>query len=59
VIGFDDSEVAELVGLTSIRHPLEESGRVAAETLLAEFSNPDRPLQHVTLKLGLLERDTT
>jgi DNA-binding LacI/PurR family transcriptional regulator len=59
VIGFDDSEVAELLGLTSIRQPLEESGRVAAETLLGELANANRGLQHVTLRLTLVERETT
>lgn len=59
VIGFDDSDIAEHLGLTSIRQPLEESGQVATETLLGELSNPNRSLQHVTLKLTLIERETT
>lgn len=59
VIGFDDSDIAEHLGLTSIRQPLEESGQVAAETLLGELSNPNRSLQHVTLRLTLVERETT
>ena len=59
IIGFDDSDVAELMGLTSIRQPLEESGRLAAETLLAELANPERALQHIALKLALVERETT
>ena len=59
VIGFDDSEVAELLGLTSIRQPLEESGQAAAEILLGELANPNRSLQHLTLRLTLVERDTT
>jgi len=58
IVGFDDSEVAELLGLTSIRQPLEESGHVATETLLGELANPNRSLQHTTLKLTLVERET-
>src|SRR5262249_11701462 len=34
VIGFDDAPIADLVGLTSVRQPLEEKGRTAAEILL-------------------------
>ena len=34
VIGFDDVEVAALVGLTTVRQPLFESGRRGAELLL-------------------------
>jgi DNA-binding LacI/PurR family transcriptional regulator len=59
VVGFDDSELAEHLGLTSVRQPFEESGRVAAETLLAQLREPARTLQHVTLKLVLIERETT
>jgi DNA-binding LacI/PurR family transcriptional regulator len=34
VVGFDDVEVAALVGLTTVRQPLFESGRRGAELLL-------------------------
>jgi LacI family transcriptional regulator len=59
IIGFDDSELAEQLGLTSVRQPLEDSGEIAAQTLLASLANPTRTLQHVTLKLTLVERETT
>jgi DNA-binding LacI/PurR family transcriptional regulator len=59
VVGFDDSELAVHLGLTSVRQPFEESGRVAAETLLAQLRDPARTLQHITLKLTLIERETT
>jgi DNA-binding LacI/PurR family transcriptional regulator len=59
VVGFDDSELAELLGLTSVRQPLEESGAAAAEILLGELAQPGRTLQHVTLRLSLVERETT
>jgi LacI family transcriptional regulator/LacI family repressor for deo operon, udp, cdd, tsx, nupC, and nupG len=35
VIGFDDIEIAAVVGLTTVRQPLRESGRRGAELLLA------------------------
>jgi LacI family transcriptional regulator len=59
VVGFDDSELAEHLGLTSVRQPFEESGRVAGEILLAQLRDPSRSLQQVTLKLSLVERTTT
>jgi DNA-binding LacI/PurR family transcriptional regulator len=59
VIGFDDIDVAEHVDLTTIRQHLDESGRLAAEILLARISEPNRPLQHITLPLNLIERMTT
>ena len=58
VVGFDDSDIAEPLGLTSVRQPLEESGELATETLLAQLANPRRSLKHITLKLSLAERTT-
>ena len=59
VIGFDDIDVAEHVDLTTIRQHLDESGRLAAEILLARISESQRPLQHINLPLTLIERQTT
>ena len=59
MIGFDDSDIAQHLGLTSIRQPLEESGQLAAETLLSQMASPDGPLRHVSLRLNLIERETT
>jgi DNA-binding LacI/PurR family transcriptional regulator len=58
VIGFDDIDVAEHVDLTTICQHLDESGRLAAEILLARINEPNRPLQHITLPLNLIERLT-
>jgi DNA-binding LacI/PurR family transcriptional regulator len=59
VIGFDDIDVAEHVDLTTVGQHLDESGRLAAEILLARISEPNRPLQHINLPLNLIERLTT
>jgi DNA-binding LacI/PurR family transcriptional regulator len=59
VVGFDDSELAEHLGLTSVRQPFEESGEVAATLLLNQLRDASRALQHITLKLTLVERATT
>lgn len=58
IIGFDDVEIAEYIGLTTIHQPLEESGRVAVELLLARLADPARPPQRVQLPLTLVRRDT-
>jgi len=58
IIGFDDVEIAEYIGLTTVRQPLEESGRVAVELLLARLADPARPAQRVQLPLILVRRDT-
>ena len=58
VVGFDDVEMADYVGLTTVRQPLEESGRVAVELLLARLADPARPPQRVSLPLTLVRRET-
>jgi len=58
VIGFDDVEFADYIGLTTVRQPLEESGRVAVDLLLARLADPSRPIQRVTLPLTLVQRET-
>lgn len=58
IIGFDDLDIAEYVGLTTIRQPLDDSGRIAAELLLSQLNDSRRPVQHVKLPLTVVERDT-
>jgi LacI family transcriptional regulator len=59
VIGFDDVDIADFIGLTTIHQPLEESGRVAVDLLLSRVANPARPAQRVRLPLTLMKRETT
>ncbi len=58
VMGFDDLDVAEYMGLTTIRQQLDESGRVAVDLLLARLANPGRSIQHIQLPLTIVERET-
>jgi LacI family transcriptional regulator len=59
VLGFDDLDIADYVGLSSIRQPLDESGRLAVEILLSRLKDPSRPMRHVRLPLTIIERQTT
>ena len=47
VIGYDDIEAADYVGLTTVRQQLFESGRRGAEMLLAEIGERSEPSRHV------------
>ncbi len=58
IIGFDDIDVAEYMGLTTVRQHLDESGKIAAELLLSRINDPNRPVQHIHLPLNIIERDT-
>jgi DNA-binding LacI/PurR family transcriptional regulator len=58
VIGFDDLDMADYVGLTTVRQHLDDSGRIAVELLLSRLANPSHPVQHVHLPLSIIERET-
>lgn len=58
VIGFDDIDIAELFGLTTISQALDESGRMAAELLKARLADPHRPAQNIELQLQVMARQT-
>lgn len=53
VIGYDDIEAADYVGLTTVRQQLFESGRRGAELLLAEIEerSDQPPVAHLTPEL--------
>jgi DNA-binding LacI/PurR family transcriptional regulator len=61
IVGFDDIELAGYVGLTTVRQPLFESGRLGARLLLDALASDDP--QHedssTVLPLALVERATT
>ena len=59
VIGFDDLDIADYMGITTIRQHLDESGKVAAEMVFSRIADPDRPIQHIRFPLTLVERKTT
>ncbi|MEN4012681.1 MAG: LacI family DNA-binding transcriptional regulator [Chloroflexota bacterium] len=59
ILGFDDLDMADYIGLSTVRQPLDESGRVAAELLFSRVTNPSRSVQHIRLPLTLIERETT
>ncbi len=60
VIGFDDIQEAQQVhpSLTTVRQPLEEMGRLAAQILLARLDDPDLPGERVELPTELIIRDS-
>jgi len=58
VMGFDNLDMAELMELTTIQQPLDDSGRVAVELLLERITTPTHSLKHVQLPLTIIERKT-
>jgi LacI family transcriptional regulator len=59
VLGFDDLDLADYFGLSTIHQSLDESGRLAVEILLSRIKDPERSLRHIRLPLRVVERQTT
>jgi LacI family transcriptional regulator len=58
VMGFDDIEIAEFLGLTTIRQQLKETGRLAVEILLGQLAEQGRPAQQIDMPFTLVQRAT-
>jgi LacI family transcriptional regulator len=55
VVGFDDTDVARVLDLTTVRQPLEESGELATRLLLDHIRRP-APVSTTVLELSLVRR---
>ena len=59
VVGYDDIELAEIVGLTTIRQPLFRSGQRGMQLLLDALRGHPWPPTREVLPLELVVRGTT
>jgi LacI family transcriptional regulator, repressor for deo operon, udp, cdd, tsx, nupC, and nupG len=60
IIGFDDHELADVIGLTTIAQPVADQGAQAAGLLLGQLDDMGgTPPAHVQLPIRLKLRDTT
>jgi DNA-binding LacI/PurR family transcriptional regulator len=59
VIGFDDIEEAEVLGLTTVRQPLRETGVRGAELLLSAIEGHNGDPVEELASLAVIERRTT
>ena len=59
IIGYDDIEMAEFMDLTTIRQPLYESGKKAAEMLLRLLNNPELEKEEYLLPTSVVIRGST
>jgi DNA-binding LacI/PurR family transcriptional regulator len=56
VVGFDGTDMADYLGLTTVDQGLHESGRLAAELLISRISDRGRPPQAVRLQPKVIQR---
>jgi DNA-binding LacI/PurR family transcriptional regulator len=59
VIGFDDHDIAQYIGLTTVSQPPQFEGQVAAASAIAEVSNPALERRKIVVPLSLVVRETT
>ena len=59
VVGFDDVDASAYVGLTTLRQPMVEMGRLATEKLLRRLDDPGAPPSHTVFAPRLVVRETT
>ncbi|MGW7329812.1 LacI family DNA-binding transcriptional regulator [Streptomyces sp. NPDC054840] len=60
VVGFDDHELAEVVGLTTVAQPVAGQGAEAARLLLRQLAEPGAEVPgHVQMPIRLVLRETT
>ena len=59
VVGFDDLEIAEHLGISTIRQPLYDSGSRGARMLLDLMQADKRNAEHVEMPIELVARSST
>jgi LacI family transcriptional regulator len=59
VVGFDDIRISKHIGLTTLRQPMYDLGRLAAEKLLFRIADPDRIPANTVFSPHLVVRAST
>ena len=58
IVGFDDIELAEYVGLTTVRQPMLQMGKRAVERLMTLINNPKARHRHWRIDTELVVRES-
>lgn len=58
IVGFDDIATSAYVGLTTLRQPMYEMGKLAIEKLIRRIASPTTPPSHTIFAPRLVVRDT-
>ncbi|CAN5609917.1 LacI family DNA-binding transcriptional regulator [soil metagenome] len=59
IVGFDDISTSAYVGLTTLRQPMYEMGKLATELLLRRIENPTATPSHTIFAPRLVVRETS
>lgn len=58
IIGFDGTDIADYMDITTVDQSLQTSGKTAAELLLKTINEPNTSVKKIILPLKIIERDT-
>jgi LacI family transcriptional regulator len=59
LIGFDDIELSEYLGLTTVHQPMYEMGKLAVDRLMAKMSDKNTPSEKTVFPTKLVIRETS
>lgn len=59
IIGYDDIELAEYMGLSTIRQPMRDMGFFATQTLIDRMNNPEKAISQTIYTPELISRSST
>ena len=59
MLGFDNIDIAQYIGLSSVSQNLDDSGKMAAELILAKIKSENRTVANMVLPLDIIEREST
>lgn len=59
IIGYDDIELAEYMGLSTVRQPMREMGFFATQNLIDRMNNPDKTVSQTIYTPELITRTST
>ncbi|MEX0721894.1 MAG: LacI family DNA-binding transcriptional regulator [Balneolaceae bacterium] len=59
IIGYDDIELAEYMGLSTIRQPMRDMGFFATQNLIDRMNNPEKPISQTIYTPELITRSST
>ncbi len=59
IVGFDDIRLSEHLGLSTLRQPMYDLGRLATEKLLSRIAEPDRLPTHTVFSPHLVKRGSS
>ena len=59
MVGFDGTELADMISLTTIEQPSRDIGRKAVDLLLNKIDNPAAPTERVMMDWRFISRAST